>query len=28
VKWEVTEPHAWTVLAAPDGVLFCAIHPR
>ncbi|GAA4445890.1 hypothetical protein GCM10023170_025360 [Phytohabitans houttuyneae] len=26
-RWEVTEPHRWTVLAAPDGVLFCAIHP-
>ncbi|GAA4723992.1 VOC family protein [Phytohabitans rumicis] len=28
VRWEVTSPHRWTVLAAPDGVLFCAIHPR
>lgn len=27
-QWEVAEPHRWTVLAAPDGVLFCAIHPR
>ncbi|MEV6968605.1 VOC family protein [Hamadaea sp. NPDC051192] len=27
VAWEVYEPHRWTVLAAPDGVLFCAIHP-
>jgi hypothetical protein len=26
--WEVYEPHRWTVLQAPDGVLFCAIHPR
>lgn len=26
-QWEVYEPHRWTVLAAPDGVLFCAIHP-
>jgi hypothetical protein len=28
VAWEVTEPHRWTVLEAPDGVLFCAIHPK
>lgn len=27
VRWEVEEPHRWTVLEAPDGVLFCAIHP-
>ena len=27
-QWTVTEPHHWTVLAAPDGVLFCALHPR
>lgn len=27
VRWEVHEPHRWTVLEAPDGVLFCAIHP-
>ncbi|HEX6686796.1 MAG TPA: VOC family protein [Candidatus Limnocylindrales bacterium] len=25
---EVEQPHPWTVLEAPDGVLFCAIHPR
>jgi hypothetical protein len=27
VRWEVEEPHRWSVLEAPDGVLFCAIHP-
>jgi hypothetical protein len=27
-QWTVAEPHQWTVLAAPDGLLFCAIHPR
>lgn len=27
-QWTITEPHHWTVLAAPDGVLFCALHPR
>jgi Glyoxalase-like domain len=28
VRWEVEEPHRWTVLADPEGILFCAIHPR
>ena len=27
-RWEVTEPHRWTVLESPDGILFCALHPR
>ncbi|MFC0534058.1 VOC family protein [Phytohabitans kaempferiae] len=26
--WEVAEPHRWTVMTAPDGILFCAHHPR
>jgi len=28
VQWEVHEPHRWTVLADPEGILFCALHPR
>jgi len=28
VRWTVDGDEPWTVLAAPDGVLFCARHPR
>jgi len=27
VRWEVEEPHRWTVLEAPNGVHFRVIHP-
>jgi hypothetical protein len=27
MAWEVYEPDRWTVLADPEGILFCAIHP-